>query len=81
MASFTYACPEHGQFIVSLPKREKTVPCKTCQAASKAVLKAGTISVVERLDNGVMGRRVERLHNIEEIMNERADKHSEGHDD
>ncbi len=32
---------------------------------------------MERLDNGAMGRAVERMHNIEEIMNDRADKHTE----
>jgi hypothetical protein len=37
---------------------------------------SGSVSIVERLDNGIMGRAVERLHNIEEIMNDRADKHS-----
>jgi hypothetical protein len=36
----------------------------------------GTTQIIEKLDNGLMGRAVERLHNIEEIMNERADKHT-----
>jgi hypothetical protein len=37
-------------------------------------LKPGTSRVVEVLDNGLMPRKVERLHNIEEIMQERNDK-------
>jgi hypothetical protein len=43
---------------------------------SKAVLKPGTLRVTEILDNGVMVKRVERLHNIEEIMDERNASHS-----
>jgi hypothetical protein len=81
MARFSYSCVEHGEFKVSLPKREKTYPCPICKVEALAILKTGTISIVERLDNGAMSRRVERLHNIEEIMNDRADKHSESNDE
>jgi hypothetical protein len=78
MAWFTYSCSTHGEFKISLPKREKNHPCPTCGQQSGPILKAtSSISVVERLDNGAMSRAVERLHNIEEIMNDRADKHSE----
>lgn len=78
MAWFTYSCPQHGEFRKSLPKREKSQACSQCGADSVAILKSGSsISVVEKLDNGVMARSVERLHNIEEIMSDRADKHSE----
>ncbi len=78
MAWFTFECPKHGQFKISLPKREKIAPCKLggCLEVCKCVIKSGSVSVVESLDNGAMMRRVERLHNIEEIMNDRADKHS-----
>lgn len=76
MAWFTFECPTHGQFRMALEKRQKMVPCSTCGSASKGIIKSGSISVVESLDNGAMVRRVERLHNIEEIMNDRADKHS-----
>lgn len=75
MAWFTYKCKEHGDFTKSLEKREKQVPCAKCGAACFPVIKSGTVSVVEKLDNGVMSRAVERLHNIEEIMNDRADAH------
>jgi len=77
MAHFTYKCPEHGSFCVSLDKREKTHKCPKCGKESKAVLKMGSVQIVERLDNGAMARAVERLHNIEEIMEERADKSTE----
>ena len=76
MAFFTYDCPEHGNFRVSLDKREKLRQCPKCGADSKPVLKVGTVRVVERLDNGAMVRRVERLHNIEEIIEERDRAHS-----
>lgn len=76
MAWFTFVCPAHGEFRVSLNRRERIVSCPTCKADSKAVIRTGSISVVEQLDNGAMSRKVERLHNIEEIMNDRADKHS-----
>jgi hypothetical protein len=77
MAWFTYSCREHGEFKKSLPKRERRQPCPACNMESDAIIKAsGSVSIVERLDNGVMARKVERLHNIEEIMSDRADKHS-----
>lgn len=78
MAWFTFRCPTHGEFKKSLQKREKAQPCPSCGQASDTILKpTASISVVEKLDNGAMSRSVERLHNIEEIMNDRADKHTE----
>lgn len=75
MAWFKFKCPEHGEFTKSLSKREKKLPCPKCGAESLVIIKSASISVVERLDNGAMARTVERLHNIEEIMNDRADAH------
>lgn len=72
MAWFTYKCPTHGVFRVSLGRREKKVPCKKCHELSDIVLKVGTTVVHERLDNGAMGRAVERIHNIEELIEERS---------
>ena len=76
MARFTYKCKEHGEFTVSLNKRSPKYACPTCGTESYPSVKAATISVVEKLDNGAMSRAVERLHNVEEIMNDRSDKHS-----
>jgi hypothetical protein len=76
MAFFTYSCPDHGNFRVSLDKRVPLCQCPICEAESKPVLKMGTVRVVERLDNGAMIRRVERLHDVEEIMEERDRAHS-----
>ena len=77
MAWFTYKCEEHGNFQISLPKREKVQKCPNCGSDSRVVIKGGSIQIVERLDNGAMARRVERLNNVEEIMEERSRKHSE----
>ena len=76
MGLFTYSCSTHGAFKVSLPTREPNRSCPECGAAALPVLRGGTVRVVEVLDNGLMGRKVERLHNIEEILDERADKDS-----
>lgn len=76
MAWFRYECPEHGSFRKSLKKRKKTAECPVCGGLGKAIMKAASVQVMERLDNGAMARSIERLHNIEEIMEERADNHS-----
>lgn len=76
MAHFTYNCEDHGNFKISLEKREKEVDCPICGKKSKPVIKIGTTQIMERLDNGAMARAVERLHNIEDIIEERADKNT-----
>jgi len=73
MAWFNFNCPEHGKFHLQLPKRESSGKCPKCDADSQAVIGAGTTQIMERLDNGLMGRAVERLHNIEEMLNDRSD--------
>lgn len=78
MAWFTYKCPTHGIFRVSLGKRDKKVPCKKCGVLSDIVLKVGTTVVYERLDNGAMGKAVERIHNVEELIEERSNINREG---
>jgi len=78
MGWFTYKCNTHGIFKVSLDKREKKVPCKACNESSPHIPKVGTSVVYERLDNGAMGRAVERIHNVEELMEERNDKSRAG---
>lgn len=78
MPRFSYKCPSHGEFQLSLEKRDKSHPCPTCGGDSVSIIKAGTTRIVERLDNGLMAKVVERLHNVEEIMEERNDRHSRG---
>ena len=75
MAIFSYYCAEHGVFKVQLVKRTPVSLCK-CGAEAKPIIKGGSVRVVERLDNGVMGRSIERLHNIEELMDERNEKYT-----
>lgn len=36
---------------------------------------------MERLDNGAMARAVERIHNVEDLMEERSQKHEEMQND
>jgi len=74
MGWFSYKCEKCGEFKVSLKKRDKYVTCPDCGDTCHPILKGGTVRVVELLDNGAMSRRVERLHNIEEIMEEREKK-------
>ena len=75
MARFSYRCEDHGVFTVSLEKREKRHACPQCGKESLAIIKSASISIMESLDNGAMARKVERLHNIEEIMEDRSTKH------
>jgi len=81
MAWFRYKCADHGEFTISLKKREKTHKCKQCELQCNAILNIGTARVVEQLDSGTMARKVERLHNVEEIMEERNAKYSPKPDD
>ena len=77
MAWFSFHCSDCGPFRKSLDRRAKTAPCPKCEKTSPLVLRPASVQVVERLDNGAMARSVERLHNIEEIMEERNEKSSQ----
>jgi len=68
MPIFTYNCTAHGAFHKMLATRNKEHPCPQCGESSKNVFKVGTVQSVERLDNGLMARAVERLTDIEEIV-------------
>lgn len=70
MAWFTYKCRNCGVFRLSLPKRQLRAACPKCSTDSPASLKSGSVQVMEVLDNGLMERKVERLHNIEEMTAE-----------
>jgi AraC-like DNA-binding protein len=77
MPTLTFKCPHHSYFTKWFKDPVQSTPCSQCNEISTRVFRiSGGVSVVERLDNGVMGRAVERLHNIEEIVNEQADKSS-----
>lgn len=82
MAYFFYKCDECGKFRVSLDKREKTFKCPKCGRDSLPLLLGGATSrITEVIDNGLMARSVERLHNIEEIMEQRSKINSRGNDE
>lgn len=85
MGWFTYQCTSCGvRKKVSLDERLPEIKCDAydlisdgpCGKTAKPVLKPSHVKVVEQLDNGIMPRRVERIHNVEEILAERSDKHS-----
>lgn len=84
MAWFTYECSTCKETMsFSLKKRLPSIPCKCCGRDMFPKLKIGTSRVVEVLDNGLMSRKVERLHNIEDIMadrNEKFKKDTENHE-
>lgn len=63
---------------MSLPRRSATAFCPSCSKDSPASLSIGTTRVVEVLDNGLMARKVERLRDVEQILEERDAKHK-GH--
>jgi hypothetical protein len=74
MARFRFDCTDCGEFYKSLDKRSRSCTCPVCRKDAKNIIGAGTTQIMERLDNGLMGRAVERLHNVEEILNDLADK-------
>jgi hypothetical protein len=81
MAWFRYKCPDHGDFRLSLSKRQKTANCPQCQKESRGIISMGSVTIMERLDNGAMARAVERIHNVEDLMEERSQKHEERQND
>jgi hypothetical protein len=85
MPWFTYKCTSCNHRVkVILDERLPEIKCDAydlmsdgpCGQPMKPVLKAANVKVVEQLDNGAMVRKVERIHNIEEILQERSDKFS-----
>jgi AICAR transformylase/IMP cyclohydrolase PurH len=76
MAKFTYKCPEHGEFFTVQEKGGRSAKCPKCEKDSVRVLTtSSTIRVVEVIDNGLMAKSVERLTNIEELIDQRNDLH------
>lgn len=77
MAIFSFRCPEHGEFSKFLPKGTESHPCPKCSVESDRIVKAGGIRVTEKIDNGLMGKAVERLTDIEELNSQRSAIHKE----
>jgi hypothetical protein len=75
MPKFSYKCPSCSTvFSLTLSKREAKVKCSCGSSADNIFRVEGGVSIMEKLDNGLMARAVVRLHNIEEIVAERADR-------
>lgn len=75
MPMYHYRCEPCRTDAMLLRKPEKAKDpaiCPGCQQPMTRDPKPPTSMVKETLDNGIMGRRVERLANIEEIGKERS---------
>lgn len=81
----TYPCPRYSRTSTEPPSvtwvsASDEVPKESayeqCGGIGKPVFQVGGSKVMERLDNGLMPRAVERVHNIEEITAADADAHS-----
>lgn len=49
-----------------------TAKCLMCGGKIKRVVTGPSSQIMEKLDNGIMVKAVERLHNAEELFKERA---------
>ena len=76
MAIFSFKCPDHGVFNKMLPKGLKKYSCTKCGKESERIVSVGTVKVVEKIDNGLMIKPIERAVDIEELMNERNSKYN-----
>jgi len=74
MPIFTFKCPQHGEYRTVLSRGTSTHSCPKCGADAERIVRGGSVVVTERIDNGMMGRAVERPVGIEEMMDERNQK-------
>jgi len=54
-------------------ERPKLDPCPKCGAEQEFITNGQSMKM-DTLDNGLMVRKIERLHNIEELLKERNNK-------
>ena len=74
MALFSWQCTkcsEKGRCLK--PARPKLAPCPKCGAEQRFTTQVQSMKM-DTLDNGVMVRKIERLHNVEELNAERNAK-------
>lgn len=76
MPFFYFRCPEHGKFRAVLPRRVPTWYCTVCHGTATAVLNVPGSTIMETLDNGAMSRKVTRMHDVEEILDDVAKKYA-----
>lgn len=79
MPFFTYrcdACSLTERRLVEAGDRDRPAPCSVCAGIVKRVRVADVgVSKVERLDNGVMAKSVERFSDAERLHHDRAVSH------
>jgi hypothetical protein len=76
MAFFYFKCPRHGRFTAVLARRQAAAPCPKCMSMAAAVLGVPGATTMETLDNGAMARKVTRMHDVEELLDDVAEKDS-----
>lgn len=74
MALYHFICQGCGEATRRIlePSEVNGLTCKGCGAALKRDPQPPSTQVLERLDNGAMARRVERLSNAEQLYRDRA---------
>ena len=81
MALFSFSCPEHGEFSVMLKKGDSKYPCPQCGVEARRIVKVGSVRVTERIDNGMMAKGLDRLQDVDEMIDERNAKHKNRNND
>lgn len=75
MALFHYHCPVCGADERHLERKPSDRLCKACQKPLTRAPRPPSSRVVERLDNGLMVKALERLADAPELHRARHDKH------
>lgn len=78
MPLFHFYCDECSQEIkriLSVEELVNPVACPICQGPTYRKARGPTSQVTEILDNGLMGRKVERLKDAERLYKERSKNH------
>lgn len=78
MPLFRYLCPDCKVDVSKLhaAKERPSFVCPACGGALVRNPKGPSTQVVERLDNGAMGKAVERLADAERLYSERSKTHT-----
>jgi len=78
MPIFHYFCQNCDKASKKLLEKEpESLQCPVCGSDLVRDMKGPSARVVERLDNGVMPKALERLADAERLFKDRAEKHRE----